>query len=362
MPDLKSLPKVSLHDHLDGGLRAQTIIDLAAAKGIELPTQDVQELAEWFLTSCSGGDLKQYLKTFELTVAVMQSREELERVAYEFALDLAEDGVVYAEVRWAPSQHLRAGLSMQGAVDAVREGFRRAVTQLQGEGVFLRVQQILCAMRHENNSIEVAELALKNRDRGVCSFDLAGPEDGFLPEKHAVALKMLADNFFPVTIHAGEEGTLESIASALQNGALRLGHGTRLTEDFIFATDEEDTQTLLGFGSVAEWVRNRQITIESCPSSNLQTRSSLWGPTIADHPFDAFYRLGFLVTVNTDNRLMSAVTLTSELELLATTFGYGVKDLAQFQLNAAQSAFLSLENRTELGQLIEDWLSSQNAG
>ena len=219
MAFIEDLPKVSLHDHLDGGLRPETIIEIANRDGIELPADDPDQLADWFVESCTGGDLSDYLSTFELTVSVMQTPEDLRRVAYEFALDLASDGVIYGEVRWAPEQHQRSGLTMKAAVESVQTGFDEAMAEVQREGEELRVGQILCAMRHEDRSLEVARLALHYRDAGVVGFDLAGPEDGFGAGRHAAALELLAEQHFPVTIHAGEEGELDSIQQAIYQRA-----------------------------------------------------------------------------------------------------------------------------------------------
>lgn len=354
MKNIIAIPKVSLHDHLDGGLRPETIIELASERGYDLPANTAHGLSNWFVDSCTDGDLKTYLKTFDLTISVMQTYDELERVAYEFAMDLAADGIIYGEVRWAPELHTREELSMGEAVAAVQNGFDDAVEQLADEGTDLKIGQILCAMRHQQNSLEVARIALEHRDSGVVGFDLAGPEEGFLPELHAKALELLAKNHFPTTIHAGEEGALDSIKSAIFHRALRLGHGTRLAEDLeIDRTNDGDS--LVSIGEVAAWVLDRDIAVECCPTSNLQTGSSPWGSSISDHPFDIFYQLGLRVTVSTDNRLMSGVTLTSELALLAEAFGYDIDDLVQFQINAALAAFLPVEERLNLAGRIEDW-------
>ena len=346
MAFIEDLPKVSLHDHLDGGLRPETIIDIAAREGIDLPATDPDELADWFVESCSGGDLSDYLKTFELTVSVMQTPEDLRRVAREFALDLAQDGIIYGEVRWAPEQHQRGGLSLAATVESVQTGLDEAMAEVRREGGELRVGQILCAMRHEDRSLEIAELALEYRDAGVVGFDLAGPEDGFGPARHAEALELLAKHHMPTTIHAGEEGELASIDEALIHRALRLGHGTRLAHDM--EREERDGSLLVGVGRTAQWVIDRGIAIECCPSSNMQTGSSPWGSEIEDHPFDVFYQLGMKVTVNTDNRLMSDTTLSTELALLVDAFEYTLDDLYEFQKNAAMAAFLPREERLAL--------------
>lgn len=351
---IESLPKVSLHDHLDGGLRPQTIIELADEIGLELPATDAPALAAWFAEKSDSGSLVEYLKTFDVTTAVMQTRTGLERVAREFVLDLAADGVVWGEIRWAPEQHLAGGLSLDDTVEAVQSGLDAGVDEARGAGHSIRVGQLVSAMRHADRGLEVAELALRHRHSGVVGFDIAGAEAGFLPSRMAEAFDLLASSYFPVTVHAGEADGLESIRSALRDGhALRLGHGVRLAEDIELRTEGDDTVAHLGL--LAEWVRDRQIALEISPSSNLQTGAiAAWGDTMHEHPLDLFYQLGFRVTVNTDNRLMSATTLSRELRLVADTFDYDLDDLLALQLNAAQAAFLPIEDRETLMDTIID--------
>ncbi|WP_285727384.1 adenosine deaminase [Psychromicrobium xiongbiense] len=356
--DLRSLPKVSLHDHLDGGLRPETIIDLAAQVGHELPATEPEELARWFRDSADSGSLVRYLETFDHTIAVMQTREGLQRVAREFVEDLADDGVVYGEVRWAPEQHLTAGLSLDDAVDAVQAGLEEGVEIVEASGRHIQVGQLITAMRHADRSLEIAELAVRHRQRGAVGFDIAGAEDGFPASRHAEAFRYLADHHFPATIHAGEAAGLESIQSALVDGrALRLGHGVRIAEDieveFVEPSDAQPSDNtdvgMVSLGELASWVRDRGIALELCPSSNLQTGAiAAWGEDIADHPIDLLYQTGFRVTVNTDNRLMSAVTLSSEFALLQETFDYDLEDFLALSLNAAEAAFLPLEEREAL--------------
>ena len=346
---IRDLPKVSLHDHLDGGLRPQTIIELAAPLGIELPATDAAELAAWFAEKSDSGSLVEYLKTFDVTIAVMQTAEGLTRIAREFVEDLAADGVIYGELRWAPEQHLQRGLSLDEAVEAVQRGIDEATDAVEAAGGWIRAGQLVSAMRHLDRGTEIAELALRHRDSGVVGFDIAGPEAGFPPSRLSEAFDVLARASFPATVHAGEADGVDSILSALVDGhALRLGHGVRIAEDItIERTDDESTFVTLG--RVAQWVKDRGIALETSPSSNLQTGAiAAWGSTMADHPFDLLYQLGFRVTVNTDNRLMSGTTLTRELGLLVDTFGYGLEDLEIFQVNAAEAAFLPLEDREEL--------------
>jgi adenosine deaminase len=348
------LPKVSLHDHLDGGLRPGTVLELADSIGLELPASDAEGLADWFAEKSDSGSLVEYLKTFDLTTGVMQTREGLTRVAREFVEDLAADGVIWGEIRWAPEQHLTRGLSLDEAVEAVQEGMDAGVDAARSTGHRIRVGQLVTAMRHLDRSQEIAELALRYRDRGVVGFDIAGPEAGFPPSRFADAFDFLARECFPVTVHAGEADGLESIRSALVDGhALRLGHGVRIAEDIVIeSTDDENSYVSLG--RLAQWVKDRGIALETSPSSNLQTGAiAAWGDTMIDHPIDMLYQLGFRVTVNVDNRLMSATSLTRELRLLSDAFGYDLDDLQAFQLNAAEAAFLPLDDREELIELIE---------
>ena len=352
---IRSLPKVSLHDHLDGAVRPQTIIELADAAGIDVPETDASDLADWFEEKSDSGSLVEYLKTFDLTTAVMQTRESLQRVAKEFVEDLAADGVIYGEVRWAPEQHLGGGLSLEEVVEAVQDGIEEGEDAVEARGDDIRVGQLITAMRHTDRSLEIAKLAVAFRGRGAVGFDIAGPEDGFPPSKHRAAFDYLASEFFPATVHAGEAAGLDSIRSALIDGrALRLGHGVRIAED-LEVVSQKGEDVLVTFGDLAHWVRDREIPLELSPSSNLQTGAvARWGTTMEDHPFDLLYQLGFAVTVNVDNRTMSRTSLTRELALLADAFEYTLEDLEAFQLNAAAGAFLSIEQREELIELIAE--------
>lgn len=359
---LEALPKVSLHDHLDGGLRPQTIIELAADAGIELPTTDADELAAWFAEKSNSGSLVEYLKTFDITTAVMQTREGLERVAREAVLDLAADGVVWGELRWAPEQHQGRGLSLDETVEAVQAGIDAGVEEARASGHRIRIGQLVSAMRHADRGLEIAELAVRHRDNGVVGFDIAGAEAGFPASRLRDAFDHLAASFFPATVHAGEADGLESIRGALIDGrALRLGHGVRLAEDIEITTEGEATYARLG--TLAEWVKDRGIALEASPSSNLQTGAiAQWGDEMVDHPLDLFYQLGFRVTVNTDNRLMSGTSLSRELALVSEAFGYDLDDILALQLNAAEAAFLPVEDRLELAELIVEGFEAAMAG
>jgi adenosine deaminase len=365
--DLKSLPKVSLHDHLDGGLRPATIIELAEAVGHTLPSTDPVALGEWFRESADSGSLVRYLETFDHTIAVMQTKEGLFRVAKEFVEDLADDGVVYGEVRWAPEQHLQKGLTLDEVVDAIQEGLDAGVDAVAETGREIQVGQLITAMRHADRGQEIAELAVRHRNNGAVGFDIAGAEDGFLPARFRDAFTYLAQHNFPATVHAGEAAGLESIQSALVDGrALRLGHGVRIAEDITVEFDDEDSAEdeageadenigMVTLGELSSWIRDRGIALEICPSSNLQTGAIAgFGEGIESHPLDMLYQLGFNVTINTDNRLMSGVTLTDEFELLVETFDYDLDDIMELTLNAAEAAFLPLEEREALVEYIND--------
>lgn len=366
----EDLPKVSLHDHLDGGLRPESIIEIAAEIGHELPETDPDRLAEWFHESADSGSLVRYLETFDHTIAVMQRAEDLERVAREFVEDLADDGVVYGEIRWAPEQHLARGLTLDEAVEAVQRGLEQGVESAAIKGQTIRVGQLISAMRQTDRGLEIAELALRHRDRGAVGFDIAGPEAGFPPSRFEDAFTLLAREQFPATVHAGEADGVESIRDALVAGrAQRLGHGVRIAEDIEVVFDESKDEdgaprATADLGQVASWVRDRQIPLEVCPSSNLQTGaietvagSVEEGRDIDNHPIDMLVQLGFNVTVNTDNRLMSDVTLSDEFELLAEVFDYEAEDFLELTLNAVQAAFLPLEDRDAL----EDYIRSEYA-
>ena len=350
---INSLPKVSLHDHLDGGLRPQTIIELAESQGLDIPSHDALDLGAWFANQSDSGSLVEYLKTFDVTISVMQTREGLARVAKEFVEDLHADGVIYGEVRWAPEQHLTRGLSLDDVVDAVQEGIEDGIETIAMVGGRIRIGQLVSAMRQAENGLEIAQLAVRHRDNGVVGFDIAGPEDGFLPSRMRTAFDYLAEHYLPTTVHAGEAAGLDSIRSALFDGrALRLGHGVRLAEDIEVEKADGDS-SYVTLGPLSQWVKDREITLELSPTSNLQTGAiEQWGPELADHPFDLLYQLGVRVTVNTDNRLMSNTTLSGELALLSEAFGYDLSDFEVFQLNAAAGSFLAVEDREELANRI----------
>ncbi|MGW0633523.1 adenosine deaminase [Streptomyces sp. NPDC002758] len=336
---LRRLPKAVLHDHLDGGLRPATVVDLAAAVGHTLPTTDPDELAAWYFDAAGSGDLVRYIATFEHTLAVMQSREGLLRTAEEYVLDLAADGVVYAEVRYAPELMLTGGLTLSEVVESVQEGLAAGMQKAAAAGTPVRVGTLLCGMRMFDRTREIAGLAVTYRDAGVVGFDIAGAEDGFPAADHLAAFEHLRGESVPFTIHAGEAHGLPSIHQALQLcGAQRIGHGVRLTEDIVDGK----------LGRLAGWVRDRRIALEMCPTSNLQTGCAT---SIAEHPITALKDLGFRVTLNTDNRLVSGTTMTREMSLLVEQAGWSLDDLRTVTVNAVKSAFIPFDERRAL---IED--------
>jgi adenosine deaminase len=330
---------VLLHDHLDGGLRPGTVVDLAADIGYRaLPETEADKLGLWFREAADSGSLERYLETFEHTCAVMQTREALVRVAAECAQDLAADGVVYAEVRYAPEQHLEGGLTLEQVVEAVNEGFREGERRAVEAGHRIRVGALLTAMRHAARSLEIAELANRYRDSGVVGFDIAGAEAGFPPTRHLDAFEYLKRENNHFTIHAGEAFGLPSIWQALQwCGADRLGHGVRIIDDI---TVEDDGSVTLG--RLAAYVRDKRIPLELCPTSNLQTGAA---NSYAEHPIGLLRRLHFRATVNTDNRLMSGTSMSAEFEHLVRTFGYTLDDMQWFSVNAMKSAFIPFDER-----------------
>jgi adenosine deaminase len=336
--EIRRAPKALLHDHLDGGLRPATVVELAAAIGHELPATEPAALGAWFVEAASSGSLERYLETFAHTVTVMQTPQALRRVAAECAYDLATDGVVYAEVRFAPEQHLEQGLDLPEVVEAVLAGFAAGSASAAAQGWPIRVGTLLTAMRHAARSMEIAELAVRYRDEGVVGFDIAGAEAGYPPTRHLDAFEYLQRENFHFTIHAGEAFGLPSIWQAIQwCGADRLGHGVRIVDDIDPATGR--------LGRLAAYVRDKRIPLELCPSSNVQTGAV---PSIRDHPIGLLRDLRFRVTVNTDNRLMSGTGMAREMALLVQAFGYGWPELQWFTVNAMKSAFIPFDERLVL--------------
>ncbi|WP_435974397.1 adenosine deaminase [Streptomyces sp. Qhu_M48] len=361
---IRRAPKVLLHDHLDGGLRPGTIIELAREQDYrQLPETEPDKLGVWFREAADSGSLERYLETFAHTCAVMQTREALFRVAAECAVDLAEDGVVYAEVRYAPEQHLESGLTLEEVVEAVNEGFREGERQARADGHRIRVGALLTAMRHAARALEIAELANRYRDSGVVGFDIAGAEAGYPPTRHLDAFEYLKRENNHFTIHAGEAFGLPSIWQALQwCGADRLGHGVRIIDDIVVADDGS-----VSLGRLAAYVRDKRIPLEMCPSSNLQTGAAA---SFAEHPIGLLRRLHFRATVNTDNRLMSGTSMSREFELLTEAFDYTLDDMQWFTVNAMKSAFIPFDERLAMinevikpgyAELKSEWLFQQTA-
>ena len=335
---IRRAPKVLLHDHLDGGLRPQTVLELAHEAGYRgLPADDADDLAHWFRDAADSGSLEKYLETFAHTVAVMQTPEGIHRVARECALDLAADGVVYAEVRFAPELSTAQGLAIDAVVEAMVDGFSVGGREATEAGTPIRVGALLCAMRQNDRWDEVAGLVVRFRDDGVVGFDLAGPEDGFPPDRIPSAIGILDGAAAHRTIHAGEAAGIESIRAALDGAhAERLGHGVRIADEV--AVDGT-------LGPLAQRVRDEQVTLEVAPSSNVQTGAY---PSLAAHPVDRLHKLGFAVTLNTDNRLMSGVSVTSEIAAVASTFGWTWDDVETVTERAVARAFLPAHERARL--------------
>ncbi|MEV6326612.1 adenosine deaminase [Streptomyces sp. NPDC051909] len=361
---IRRAPKVLLHDHLDGGLRPGTIIELAREQGYDsLPETEPDKLGIWFREAADSGSLERYLETFAHTCAVMQTREALFRVAAECAVDLAEDGVVYAEVRYAPEQHLEGGLTLEEVVEAVNEGFREGERRARANGHRIRVGALLTAMRHAARALEIAELANRYRDTGVVGFDIAGAEAGFPPTRHLDAFEYLKRENNHFTIHAGEAFGLPSIWQALQwCGADRLGHGVRIIDDIEVADDGS-----VALGRLAAYVRDKRIPLEMCPTSNLQTGAAT---SYKEHPIGLLRKLHFRATVNTDNRLMSGTSMSREFEFLVEAFGYTLDDMQWFTVNAMKSAFIPFDERLAMindvikpgyAELKSEWLFQQTA-
>jgi adenosine deaminase len=338
---IKRVPKALLHDHLDGGLRPETIIEIAQQIGYKkLPTDDPIKLADWFEESCNSHSLVRYLETFSHTIAVMQSKEAIIRVARECAIDLARDGVVYAEVRGAPELFTEQGLTLDQVVEATLEGYKQGMAEAASEGNKIRVESLLCGMRQNNRSQEAAAAVVKYRDKGVVGFDIAGPEDGFPPTNQLETFEYLRKENAHFTIHAGEAYGLPSIWEAIQIcGAERLGHGVRIIDDIDFSGDKPK------LGPLASYVRDRRIPLELCPTSNLQTGAA---KTYSEHPIGMLAKLRFRVTLNTDNRLMSRTSMSNEMSECVKSFGWKFADLQRVTVNALKSSFIPFEERLEI--------------
>jgi adenosine deaminase len=339
---IRSLPKALLHDHLDGGLRPATVAQLADELGYAgLPASGSQNLARWFKEASDSGSLESYLETFVHTVAVMQTAAAIERVAFECAEDLANDGVVYAEIRFAPELHQSKGLSLDEIVEAVVAGFARGEKEMAAQGKKIVMRTLLTAMRTAARSSEIAELSIRWRERGVVGFDIAGKEAGFPPSRHLDAFDLIHRANFHMTIHAGEAFGLPSIWEAVQVcGADRLGHGVRIIDDITKNADGS-----FELGELAHYVRDRRVPLELCPVSNVHTGAA---KSIAEHPITTLTKLGFRATVNTDNRLMSQTSMSTEMYLLHTEAGFTIENLRWLTINAMKSAFIPFDQRLDI--------------
>ncbi len=331
LAEIKKLSKTLLHDHLDGGLRPATLIDIAEEIAMELPSFVGEDLQSKIFAACNEGDLEKYLKNFDYTIAAMQSRDHVIRIARECVEDLADDGVTYAEVRGAPELFTRGEMDLNGVIEATLIGYKEGMQSARAKGKNIEVRAILCAMRHENRSLEVAEAALKYRDKGVVGFDIAGPEKGFPASKHRAAFELLIKNNFPFTIHAGEAGPFEYIEEAITSfKAPRIGHGVRLLDE-LSANGNEVT-----LSDRAKLIRDIGVHIEMAPTSNLQTGLAR---SYAEHPAALFQNLGFNVALNTDNRLMSATSLSEEYSRMSSAHGWSLEVVEEMNAKALEAAF-----------------------
>jgi len=330
---IKKLPKVLLHDHLDGGLRIGTVIELAKKERYPLPSDDPRELLDWFHRGANQGDLKLYLDTFKVIYAVLQTEEAIERVAYESMLDLKDDNTVYVETRFAPFFHTNKGLTHDEIMEAALRGLRQGTKET---GIPFGL--IVCSMRGTDWAVPMAELAVKYREKGAVAFDLAGDEAGYPAKKYIEAFHYCQRENFNITIHAGEAFGAQSIWQALQwCGAHRIGHGTRLVDDFVI-----ENGRVVGMGTLAQYVLDKRIPLECCLSSNIHTAAA---ESFAAHPFRLFYANRFRVTLNTDNRLMSDTSMSKELDIAVRAYNLTIRDLEILTLNAMKSAFTHYDER-----------------
>lgn len=339
---IRRAPKVLLHDHLDGGLRPSTMVDLAREQGYtKLPTHDPDELGRWFFSGADRKDLTLYLQGFDHVVAVMQDRDSLMRIAAECAEDLAADGVVYAEVRFAPEQHQEGGLTLDEIVNAVQEGFAIGIRAAAAAGRPIVIGTLLSAMRQAARSSDIAELAIRHRDDKVVGFDIAGAETGWPPSLHAEAFAHARASHLNITVHASEPPDLELISDALAQGAHRIGHGVRLRADVEIGPDG----TVVAMGRLARHVLDRGIHLEMAPTCNVQIGAV---PSVADHPIGPFLRAGFRVNVNTDNRLMSHVSVGSEVRAVTEAFSLSRQEVGRLAEHGLDAAFAPLEVRQRI--------------
>ena len=334
---IEKLPKTDLHVHLDGSLRLATILDLAEKQKVELPSKDPEGLRKAMNLGQNCGSLVEYLKAFDVTLRVLQTEDALRRAAFELAEDAAHENVRYMEVRYAPMLHTRKGLKLTTVVEAVLEGL-----SLAREKYGIESNVIICGIRNVSpeSSLEMAELAVAYKNRGVVGFDLAGAEYDHPAKHHRAAFQLVRDNNINVTIHAGEAYGPESIAQAIHVcGAHRIGHGCRLRED----------------GDLLHYLNDHRIPLECCPSSNVQTGAIR---DLASHPIKLYKNLGLRVTVNTDNRLVTDTTVSKELWLCHTQLGFTMDDMKQVIMNGFKSAFLPFHVKQHMMRKVSEELKA----
>ena len=338
-PDLSTLPKVLLHEHLDGGLRPATLLELMDARGMVSPAPTLSGLQAWFLARAHAGSLVEYLRGFALTVAAMATPDAMERVAFEAAEDAHLDGCVLAEFRIAPKLFEPHGVGADAATEALVAGLQRA-----SASTGMPCGLIVCAMRH-HSAADVArsgETALRHHGRGVVGFDLAGPEAGFPATLHARTLKRLRDAGLPLTLHAGEADVAERVLEAADLGAARIGHGVRLA----------DVMGVAGRAHLVDAVIARGLHLEVCPTSNVHTGAAA---SIATHPIRALWDAGISLSYNTDNRLISCIDLTAEAANLVEHAGFDVADLVRMGIMAADHSFLPEAARQRARAALTTW-------
>ncbi|SDY50966.1 adenosine deaminase family protein [Herbiconiux ginsengi] len=367
-----TFPKVTLHDHLDGSLRPETLIELAGRQGVTLPYDDPEKLTKWFTGEITVPTIENWDEKFGLTTRAMQTEESIVRVAREWVLEAAADGVVYGETRWAPEKHILGGLPLRVAVEAVAAGLAEGEALVAAAGGSIRARQLICGMRTSTLSYEIARLVVDTYGEwggSVAGFDLAGAEDGFPVRHHLDATTLLEREGIPFTIHTGEADGEHSVWETVHLAhALRLGHGVRVIEDVTLDGRPLGVRTAvrdvaaaraagpasLRLGRTAQWVVDRRIPLEVCVTSN--AGGVVDG--VANHPIDLLRELGFTVTVNPDNRGMSTTSISAEMRTIEAEFGWGPEEFAEAEFAAVEAAFLSRREREALHDTVEAGVES----
>ena len=335
---INKLPKAELHCHLDGSLRVKTIIELAEMQGIDLPSKDEVDLLKILSIGPSPKSLEDYIEKFDITLSVLQTPESLERAAFELAMDCHQDGVRYLEVRYSPILHTKNGMQLFETVDSVKKGLAQAFDEC---GILTGI--IICGIRHisPDHSLELANLSVQYKNKGVIGFDLAGAEENFPAKEHKEAFYLILNNNINTTIHAGEAFGPRSIHQAIHIcGAHRIGHGTRVCEDI----------------DLLNYINDHRIPLEICLTSNINTKSV---STISKHPFKHYMNKKVRVTLNTDNRLISNTTLSNEYEIAINNFNLNENEIRTIIINGFKSAFLPHNKRRELIRKVTDELESE---